>query len=65
MKWFTAKKGKCDHKRNVRHLKYHLNDGTPMIETQCLDCGFTDRGHVYANEWKDELVLIINGQKQP
>jgi hypothetical protein len=53
---------KCDHRQNVRHRKYHSNDGTPMIETECFDCGYTDKGVVYADEWKDELIVISNGK---
>lgn len=64
MKLFTAKKKKCDHTQNVRHKKYHLNDGTPMIETQCFDCDYIDCGHVYADEWEDRLLVIRNGKTE-
>lgn len=66
MKWFTVKKKKCDHSQNVRHKKYHLDDGTPMIETQCFDCGFVDKGHVYADsdDWDDRLIVIRNGKTE-
>lgn len=62
MKWFTVKKKRCDHSQNIRHRKYHSNDGTPMIETECFDCGYTDNGHVYADDWEDSLIIRQNGE---
>ncbi len=61
MKWFGNKKN-CNHENNVRIKKYHLDDGTPMVDTQCFDCGYTDSGHVYTDDWKDELIVKRNGK---
>jgi hypothetical protein len=37
----------CQHKRVEQ--KRWLDNDTPMAETWCLDCGFHDCGHVYAD----------------
>ena len=64
MKLFTSKK-KCNHTQNVRHKKYHSEDGTPMIETQCFDCDYTDIGCVYADgEWEDRIIVIRSGKTE-
>lgn len=66
MRWFTVKKKACCHDKNVRHEKYHLSDGTPMIKTKCLDCGYIDEGHVYADSenWMDGVVIRKNGMTE-
>jgi hypothetical protein len=33
-----------------------------MVDTQCFDCGYTDSGHVYTDDWKDELIVKRNGK---
>lgn len=38
----------CQHGRATSR-KWLDKDQTPMIWTHCPDCGFTDRGHVYAD----------------
>lgn len=58
------KKQVCEHNQNVVHRKFHLEDGTPIIDTRC-SCGYRDYGHVYgdAQNWKDETIIIKNGVK--
>jgi len=53
----------CDHTHNFRSLKYKLKDGTPMYEFECYDCGYKDKGCVYADgqTWDDKLVIKRNG----
>lgn len=47
-KWF--KKKPCEHDKNVYINEYkHNPTGTPMVHKHCYDCGYDDRGHVYAN----------------
>lgn len=43
----------CSH-TNLKELRW-LENGTPMIRQNCLDCGFRDEGHVHANPetWLD------------
>jgi len=59
------KKKKCLHLKNVRYKRYFSSDGTPMVETNCLDCGYYDNGHVYCNpeDWENRLVIIKNGER--
>ena len=59
--WFIKKKV-CNHSRNVKHIKYHSPDGTPMIETVCLDCGYNDSGCVYTETWENEIIIVRNGK---
>jgi hypothetical protein len=42
---------KCTHPRAMS--RKWLEEGTPMIESFCPDCGWRDLGHVYAdpNTW--------------
>ena len=56
MKWFIAKKKRCCKHESLRHNKHLLNDGTPMIKTECRDCGaIIDEGPVYGDSegWVD------------
>jgi len=45
-----------------QHLRYResrwVEDGTPMAYFRCLDCPFTDRGHVHGSTegWEGETV---------
>jgi hypothetical protein len=47
----------CQH-RHYRESRW-VEDGTPMVYFRCLDCPFTDRGHVYgdAEGWEGETVV--------
>lgn len=50
MKWFIAKKKRCCKHEDLKHSKYLLKNGTPMIKTECRDCGdIIDEGHVYGD----------------
>ena len=63
LKFFGLYKPKpCKHENNTRVRKYKLRDGTPMIEVDCYDCGYSDHGHVYANDWPESLVITKDGK---
>lgn len=55
----------CKHNKNNRENKFRLPDGTPMVDFVCFDCGYEDRGHVYAGEdWPvKKITLTHDGQK--
>lgn len=57
------RKKKCEHDQNFRMNKYLDKDDTPMIEFDCLDCGYKDHGHVYgdAEGWV-EYKQVRNGK---
>ena len=54
---------KCEHTQNYRSHKYVLDDGTPMIDFQCYDCDYSDKGHVYGDgeDWT-ELKVVRDGE---
>lgn len=52
----------CTHEKNYRKHKFNSEDGTPMIEFHCYDCGWQDNGHVYGESWKEpELKVVRDG----
>ena len=42
-----VRRPKCIHPR-LQSRKW-LEEGTPMVESWCPDCGWHDKGHVYAD----------------
>jgi hypothetical protein len=57
----------CDHKQNFVEKTWKAADGTPMTYFHCLDCGFTDEGHVHADgcDWPDRRLVFRGGVFQP
>ena len=58
---------RCEHDRNYTARKYNLPDGTPMVKSHCLDCGWFDEGPVIMNEsdgWPEPQIVIRNGVRQ-
>ena len=58
-----SKRKPCEHKKNYRSRTYLSEDGTPMVEFECHDCGFRDSGHVYADaeNYPQKLVIVKDG----
>lgn len=56
------KKKKCNHDKNYNIRTYLSDDGTPMVDFECFDCGWKDHGHVYADieDWKENHIIVKN-----
>lgn len=59
LKWFKSEKKPCRHENTDQRL-WNAEDGTPMVKTSCLDCGWIDVGHVYGDSWTEEEIRRIN-----
>ena len=50
-RWLIRKGLKRCRHTNINNYKntWELQDGTPMYEFRCYDCGWHDKGHVHGN----------------
>lgn len=55
---------KCQHNKNRNTTTWLAEDGTPMVESYCLDCGWRDYGHVYADskDYECRVIIIRQGE---
>ena len=53
--WRKKNQNHCDHAAAT--VTKWLEKGTPMVEVTCFECGFHDRGPVYADpvDWVEHL----------
>lgn len=53
------KKRPCDHTKNAIYQKFKLEDGTLMIDHECLDCHYHETYHVYGEEdnWHETICV--------
>lgn len=51
----------CRHSVNSVSQAWRDVNGTPMSSFRCLDCGFFEEGHVYADDWEAKTVFVVNG----
>lgn len=58
--WF---KKPCEHKNHWECRQYLLDDGTPMVRFECLDCHFIDHGHVHMGDTEGWCKTLYKSPK--
>lgn len=48
----------CEHKLNYVLYRYVSNDGCPMVNFICKDCGYRDHGPVIAPEIPEDWEIF-------